>query len=178
MVNWGNATWNQGLKTTYNPVVGTSPRRAERSRGHLEGAPFTKDKSFGIPTLTDGTSNTLLMAEVIVGADPRVRRPGPSRRRLERRLHLCHVPRLLPRPTRRSPTGSRGTIAVSVRDEPPVLREEYPRFQRLARSFHSGGVNALLADGSVKFFKSSINYTTWCAWAAAQGGEVIDASSF
>ena len=33
------------------------------------GAPFTMDKSFGIPTITDGTSNTLLMAEVKIGAD-------------------------------------------------------------------------------------------------------------
>ncbi len=44
-------------------------------------------------------------------------------------------------------------------------------------SWHSGGVNMLFLDGSVKFIKNSIQYTTWTAIGTVGGNEVIDASS-
>jgi len=47
-----------------------------------------------------------------------------------------------------------------------------------AASNHSGGVNCLMLDGSVKFIKSSINYVTWYALGTAAMGEVIDASAY
>jgi prepilin-type processing-associated H-X9-DG protein len=46
------------------------------------------------------------------------------------------------------------------------------------RSRHAGGVNAGMTDGSVKFFKSSINQVTWWALGSKAGGEVIDQSSY
>jgi prepilin-type N-terminal cleavage/methylation domain-containing protein/prepilin-type processing-associated H-X9-DG protein len=45
-------------------------------------------------------------------------------------------------------------------------------------SYHSGGVNTLLADGSVRFMKTSINQVTWMALGTRGNGEVIDASSY
>jgi len=48
----------------------------------------------------------------------------------------------------------------------------------VARSYHSGGVNALFADGSVKFVKSSIDGNTWRALGTIRGGEVISADAF
>jgi prepilin-type N-terminal cleavage/methylation domain-containing protein/prepilin-type processing-associated H-X9-DG protein len=47
-----------------------------------------------------------------------------------------------------------------------------------ASSRHPGGVNAALADGSVKFFKESINPATWWALATPKGGEVISADAY
>jgi prepilin-type N-terminal cleavage/methylation domain-containing protein/prepilin-type processing-associated H-X9-DG protein len=47
-----------------------------------------------------------------------------------------------------------------------------------ADSYHSGGVNALMADGSVRFIKSSINLLTWMSLGTKANGEVTDASSF
>ena len=44
-------------------------------------------------------------------------------------------------------------------------------------SFHSGGINMLFLDGSVKFVKNSINYLTWMGIGTMSGGEVIDANS-
>ncbi|AGA25234.1 DUF1559 domain-containing protein [Singulisphaera acidiphila] len=47
-----------------------------------------------------------------------------------------------------------------------------------ARSYHSGGVNAVFADGSVRFMKSSINIATWSALGTRAGNEVISADSY
>ncbi|MHC5539142.1 DUF1559 family PulG-like putative transporter [Singulisphaera rosea] len=47
-----------------------------------------------------------------------------------------------------------------------------------ASSSHPGGVNTAFADGSVKFIKSTVSYTTWQALATPSGGEVISADSY
>ena len=46
------------------------------------------------------------------------------------------------------------------------------------RSRHSGGINALLADGSVRFIKDSVNEMTWWALGSKAGGEVISADAY
>ncbi|OJW08528.1 MAG: hypothetical protein BGO49_12625 [Planctomycetales bacterium 71-10] len=45
-------------------------------------------------------------------------------------------------------------------------------------SNHSGGVNMLLADGSVKFIKDAISRPTWWALGTRNGGEVISSDSY
>ena len=45
--------------------------------------------------------------------------------------------------------------------------------QAAARSRHSGGVNAALADGSVRFFGDSTDLDTWRAMGTRAGGEVV-----
>ena len=42
-----------------------------------------------------------------------------------------------------------------------------------ARSFHAGGVNVLLADGSVRFVRSAIQAATWRSLGTRDGGEVL-----
>src|SRR5262249_26807194 len=41
------------------------------------------------------------------------------------------------------------------------------------RSYHPGGVNLLLADGSVRFVADAVSLTTWRALATRAGGEVV-----
>jgi len=48
----------------------------------------------------------------------------------------------------------------------------FPRAQ-YARSKHTGGINAALCDGSVRFVSNSISLTAWRAAGSAQGGEAI-----
>jgi prepilin-type processing-associated H-X9-DG protein len=45
-------------------------------------------------------------------------------------------------------------------------------------SYHPGGVNMLLADGSVRFVKDSVNGPAWRALSTVAGGEVISADAF
>jgi prepilin-type N-terminal cleavage/methylation domain-containing protein/prepilin-type processing-associated H-X9-DG protein len=47
-----------------------------------------------------------------------------------------------------------------------------------ASSNHSGGVNVMMADGSVKFVKTSVSMQTWWALGTRAKGETIDASSY
>ncbi len=54
---------------------------------------------------------------------------------------------------------------------------EHAHYQ-VANSFHSGGVNALMADGSVKFIKSSISWMTWWSLGTIANGEVISSDAY
>jgi prepilin-type processing-associated H-X9-DG protein len=47
-----------------------------------------------------------------------------------------------------------------------------------ASSYHSGGVNVVFADGSVKFMKNSVSPDTWRALGSVAGGEVISADAY
>ncbi len=45
-----------------------------------------------------------------------------------------------------------------------------------ARSYHSGGVNVAMADGSVRFVRDSISFPTWQAMGTRSGGEVYNST--
>jgi len=47
-----------------------------------------------------------------------------------------------------------------------------------ASSYHTGGVNALFADGSVHFIKTSVAVQTWQALATPDRGEVVSADAY
>jgi len=48
----------------------------------------------------------------------------------------------------------------------------------MAQSYHSGGVNTLMGDGSVRFLKSTISQPIYMGLGTRNGGEVISADSF
>ena len=52
------------------------------------------------------------------------------------------------------------------------------RISTTANSRHPGGVNVCMADGSVRFFKSTVNLVPWRAIGTRNGGEVISSDSF
>jgi prepilin-type N-terminal cleavage/methylation domain-containing protein/prepilin-type processing-associated H-X9-DG protein len=47
-----------------------------------------------------------------------------------------------------------------------------------ASSNHSGGVNVLMVDGSVKFIKDSVNQVSWWSIGTRNGGEVVSADAY
>jgi prepilin-type N-terminal cleavage/methylation domain-containing protein/prepilin-type processing-associated H-X9-DG protein len=47
-----------------------------------------------------------------------------------------------------------------------------------SRSYHPGGVNVLLGDGSVKFLKNQVHWTTWRALGTISGGEVLSSDAY
>jgi len=60
------------------------------------------------------------------------------------------------------------------------LIDNFPNdgFSYPASSAHPGGANVGFADGSVKFIKSSIGYSTWWALGTKSGGEVVSSDSY
>jgi prepilin-type N-terminal cleavage/methylation domain-containing protein/prepilin-type processing-associated H-X9-DG protein len=54
-----------------------------------------------------------------------------------------------------------------------------PTYMSLAAtSKHAGGVTTLMADGSVRFVKNSIDASTWRALGSIAGGEVVSSDSY
>jgi prepilin-type processing-associated H-X9-DG protein len=45
-------------------------------------------------------------------------------------------------------------------------------------SYHPGGVNVLLGDGSVRFLKDTVNIVTLRSLVTLKGGEVISADNY
>jgi prepilin-type processing-associated H-X9-DG protein len=59
------------------------------------------------------------------------------------------------------------------------VSKNQPRYGALtARSYHPAGVNALLADGSVRFVKTSVDAATWRALGTLAGAEVISGDAY
>jgi prepilin-type N-terminal cleavage/methylation domain-containing protein/prepilin-type processing-associated H-X9-DG protein len=52
------------------------------------------------------------------------------------------------------------------------------RIMNTANSYHPGGVNFGLCDGSVRFVKNSVSLPTWNALGSRNGGEVISSDSY
>ncbi len=52
------------------------------------------------------------------------------------------------------------------------------RIMTTANSKHPGGVNVLLADGSVRFIKSSVDLATWRAIGTSAYGEVVSSDAY
>ena len=189
MVNWGNSNWNQNMFTAYNPFVG-NPSVPGNPVPFL-GAPFTMDKAYGVQNITDGTSNTLLMAEVVIGAT------APTnlyehRGDIYNDDYNCAMFMAYTTPNSIIPDWiADGYCRYPYLDESrlhgpqhrasrptPTLHGGAQNAYNASRSYHPGGVNALLADGSVKFFKNSIGVPVWRALSSSMGGEVISSDAY
>ena len=67
-----------------------------------------------------------------------------------------------------------GTPTVDIDYDTTDENNGGPTFAAITSwSAHPGGFNALLGDGSVRFFKSTINGARWRAIGSIAGGEVV-----
>jgi prepilin-type N-terminal cleavage/methylation domain-containing protein/prepilin-type processing-associated H-X9-DG protein len=169
MVNWGNTHYDQDRSN--NPFKGPA------GTVMFIGSPFSLDNCFGVQNLTDGTSNTLLLAEVIVGA-PKGTAQSLSDHRgdIYNDDHNGAMFMAYTTPNSLIPDYVPTYCQHPFGQNPPCLNKS-PAFNA-ARSFHPGGVNATMADGSVKFVKNNVNITTWRALGTPNGGEVLSADSW
>ena len=135
---------------------------------------FGLDFGTRIRDITDGTTNTLLTAELIGGGPCTIRGThsydeGPV-------FMQDHTPNVLTPDLVRwcdvadSTPGAIAPCIGSLTQTNMVLHT--------SRSMHSGGVYVGLCDGSARFVGDSINLSTWQQLGTPNGGEVIDASEF
>ena len=203
-MNWGNTDYGQGQRG--DSYFKTNPSLHRKSPfGYNNGA--TGPMMATIASVTDGTSNTLLMSELLQGANDDIRG-----------LLWTDFPGSHSFSTRLAPNGSvdfwAGATAYldpaggdTVDNLPTIGGSEngtspaniangdfcdnqpgynLPCFAQgseggcfaASRSHHPAGVNSLLADGSVRFMKNTINLQTWVALGSMAGGEVISADSY
>ncbi len=175
LVNWGNTHYGQDLSPARggpytNPYVGPLGTVA------FGGAPFTLNISKSIASIIDGTSNTMLMAEVIIAKDTTGTSGIDTRGDVYNDDIPCTMFMAYTAPNATIPDQILNYCNYPFQNNPPCIKNA--QSFAAARSFHPGGVNAMYADGSVRFAKSSVNVVVWRALSTISGGEVIDASSY
>ena len=187
VVNWGNSDYAQNMAATdsFAPAVLPQPfDKVISVRG-----PFRVNNTtnaitpFGARDITDGTSNTMMLSELIFASDT----PSGSSVKSDARGDIwpgttkCGY--MFTAATTPNSTildqldGSDG--CPNIANKPPCNRASGSMRQfNAARSYHPGGVNVLFCDGSVKFVKDTVNLATWRALSTKDGGEVVSADAF
>jgi prepilin-type N-terminal cleavage/methylation domain-containing protein/prepilin-type processing-associated H-X9-DG protein len=168
--------------SNYVQCVGNGSNGGQRTGAN---GVFTVDATCRITDIYDGTTNTALLSETLLGPG------GPDvtdRSAVNYRLHYAKfasgplTPAFCATATRwltdRGESWADGETIVYDHFYPPNHRDwdcmASGGFSfRAARSGHSNGVNLALGDGSVRFVSDSVNLATWQALGSRNGGEVV-----
>lgn len=184
-------TWTVTLGTLpkYNYAVNLGPTSNER-KSVWDGVKYNQSPFFyepedfgkpgtpiyGIRDITDGTTQTILLAEV---------RQGQHNEDLRGLLWwgpacgvTCHFPPNTPMPDYLDRGwGSKCAAFTDISDWPGaedngISSEQPVNFS--ARSQHPGGVNVSLCDGSTRFISNDIEVGLWRSLSTISGGEVLE----
>jgi prepilin-type N-terminal cleavage/methylation domain-containing protein len=123
----------------------------------------------------DGTSTTMLAAEVVQGEGTDLRGftwYGPSSGFTAYCGPNSNFPDVLTFPNQ---------CLYPYGKNPPCTDETHvdtPALKLSARSRHAGGVTVVMGDDSVKFISDAINLDVWRALSTTLGGEVINGDAF
>jgi prepilin-type N-terminal cleavage/methylation domain-containing protein len=151
--------------TIFNPPGSTDGRK-------LNGFFFVQSK-VRITDITDGTSNTLLCSEINLVPDRLTGAGCCEGNDLRGRYYNSYFGdtmfTTLQPPNTSLPDVTDLCIHLPVQ---APCTESVSTAQHYARSHHPTGVNAGLADGSVRFIANSINPQTYLALGSRAGGEV------
>jgi prepilin-type N-terminal cleavage/methylation domain-containing protein/prepilin-type processing-associated H-X9-DG protein len=157
--------------------------------------PFFDNTAVTLAQITDGTSNTAAMSEKLLG-DFNTAVATPNRdiyvgtiipTTPEQAYQYCQQLDPTSTPSNGSSTEGTpwisGTVSITPYKHvsPPLTMSCYYYPERLtltAWSLHPGGVNVCMCDGSVRFFKATIDRTVWRAIGSRNGGEVISSDSY
>jgi hypothetical protein len=160
----GGYQWNEGFQANYTACLGTTYNTASP-----DGIFYPRSKT-KLTDITDGTSNTLLLSEIIQGTTG-----GDDRRG---RIWNAWVGEnlfsaaYLPNTTSADNCYSCGTTATTY-PACTAVGSNFPGANQSSRSYHTGGVNSAMADGTVRFITTSIPSATWQALATRALGEVV-----
>jgi prepilin-type N-terminal cleavage/methylation domain-containing protein/prepilin-type processing-associated H-X9-DG protein len=170
--------WNNpiGQITSHNYVINhgnTNTGQGTFQGVRFLGAPFASRKAFRFADITDGLSNTLLMAEVRQGQRKDLRGFswwGPSAA-----FTTFFTPNTTSPDANQYGPGDGTGYCDPAPPNPPCIQNSsaYPTIQS-SRSMHPGGVNVLLGDGSVRFVSDSINLQTWRNLGSSRDGLVVN----
>ena len=165
--NLGPTDFHQNAMT----IPGTSPAVTIQTK-----APWACQTARKLSALADGTSNTLLFSET---TPPQEDHETDCTVGDIRSGHGSGFTAWL------SPNNTGGDVILQASTRYPANKIGPPGKRGVAtegtanrqiiaaRSYHTGGVNAAMGDGSVQFVSETINIANWRAASSADGGESI-----
>jgi len=164
----GNA---QGFHTNYVACHGSSfaTPTADPAGLKLDGVMFGKS-IIKFTDITDGTSNTLMVSELLQGDDA-IAGGHDVRGRLWNTIHAGTSFSTIYPPN--STIGDNTMGYCGNKTATPCGAQSVTNAFAIARSAHTGGVNAGMADASIRFFRNSITPITWLQMGTRAGGEVF-----
>jgi prepilin-type N-terminal cleavage/methylation domain-containing protein len=195
-VNWYDAP-NLAMTQINLPVFScTSDRRNSNlvGLGHgifgMQTASAASDNVFEpyqarFADITDGTSNTILMSEVIVARLDNNQGGGGNWQNGDFRGHVwhdstksnpSHCPNIfmtIDGPNSTVPDNALCGTIPNIDPKMPCVNSGTTTRKNTARSRHPSGVNVSNADGSVRFVSNTINVAAWQAMGTMDGGETI-----
>ncbi|MFO0822014.1 MAG: DUF1559 domain-containing protein [Gemmataceae bacterium] len=158
----GNYAANTGIGK-WNRTVPTTTSAGGYQPGLTVKGPFLHGSYTSISKLTDGTSNTAGVSEI---------RKSPNN---DSRGALFADTGCVQYTHDYLPNGTASDLTERCSGDastPCVGTGNFGQYQLTAKSRHTGGVNLLLMDGSVKFVSNGVDVTAWQAAASPAGGEV------
>jgi prepilin-type N-terminal cleavage/methylation domain-containing protein/prepilin-type processing-associated H-X9-DG protein len=136
-------------------------------------APFKHNAQYGFSDITDGTSNTMMIAEMLI--PPNDGTPKDSRGDIfnnsgDTRWAFTTI--TTPNSSVPDRINDCETGASLPTQKLPCVALGNPN-QAAARSWHPGGVNVCFADGSLHFITNTIDLVTYKALGSSQNGEAV-----
>jgi len=124
-----------------------------------------------ITDISDGTSNTAMVSELIQGSDS-IAGGHDVRGRMWNTVHAGTTFSTIFPPN--STVGDNTQGYCGAIPKAPCGAQSALNAFSLARSYHTGGVNMARADAGVRFITNSISPVIWLAMGSRNGGEVIN----
>jgi prepilin-type N-terminal cleavage/methylation domain-containing protein/prepilin-type processing-associated H-X9-DG protein len=128
-------------------------------------------KQYTLTSISDGTSNTLAVSEILQGPNG----AGDYRGYVWWGGSSAFTTYQLPNSTSSTDVITGAGCGPSNPLYPCTTTDSIGSLPRMlvARSRHTGGINAAMCDGSVRFITNSIDLPTWRAAGTARGGETL-----
>lgn len=166
---------NNGIGRMEAPIISGPPTGAPLINQRIEGV-FGYNKGYAIREITDGTSQTMLIAEILVGRDPITIRGTHSYD--EGPFYMATYGPNDPTPDIVNECGPEDNINQNKNADAPCIYDSTAKNNLIhtARSLHPGGVNAGMCDGSVRFVSQEISVKIWQYLATPTGGEIVPES--
>jgi prepilin-type N-terminal cleavage/methylation domain-containing protein/prepilin-type processing-associated H-X9-DG protein len=169
-INWGPIRQGSDLPATIDPLYVNSKPTGWSPFGFTDFFSGTRPRISRVTDFYDGTSETMLLSEMIIApVTDRDHRGDMLNDDVPATMFMT-----LNTPNSSVPDWVRnGYCSANVDPANPCVNATDNWLHKAARSRHTGGVNVLYGDGSVRFVTNSVALNIWQAVSTLNGGEPV-----